>query len=52
MTPSLMPTGPDAQHMLDPSSTSVVIVIVTAVRTCGVYARGSRVTFKEEMSST
>ena len=28
MTPSLMPAGPDAQHMLDPSSMSVVIVIV------------------------
>ena len=28
MTPSLMPAGPDAQHMLDPYSMSVVIVIV------------------------
>ena len=28
MTPSLMPTGLDAQHLLDPSSMSVVIVIV------------------------
>ena len=28
MTPSLMPTGPDAWHMLDPASMSVVIVIV------------------------
>ena len=28
MTPSLMPGGPDAQHMLDPSSKSVVSVIV------------------------
>ena len=24
MTPSLMPTGPDAQHVSDPSSMSVV----------------------------
>ncbi len=30
MTP-LMPAGPDAKHMLDPSSMSVVIVIVIAV---------------------
>ena len=30
MISSLMPAGPDAQHMLDPSSMSVVIVIVTA----------------------
>ena len=28
MNPSLMPAGPDAQHMLAPSSMSVVIVIV------------------------
>ena len=27
MTPSLMPTGPEAQHVLDTSSMSVVIVI-------------------------
>ena len=31
MTPSLMPAGPDAQHMLDPSSISVVIVIVIVI---------------------
>ena len=28
MTPSLMPAGPDAQHMLAQSSMSVVIVLV------------------------
>ena len=28
MTSSLMPTEPDAQHVLDPSSMSIVIVIV------------------------
>ena len=28
MIPSLLPTGPDAQHMLGPSPKSVVIVIV------------------------
>ena len=27
MTTSLTPPGPDAQHMLDPSSTSVAIVL-------------------------
>ena len=26
MTPSLMPAGPDAQHVLDPSSMSVVVI--------------------------
>ena len=28
MTPSLLPSGPNAQHMLNPSSMSVVIVMV------------------------
>ena len=32
MTPSLMPTGPDAQQLLDTSSMSVVIVTVTSER--------------------
>ena len=31
MTPSLMPTGPDVQHTLDPSSVSVVISSVIFV---------------------
>ena len=40
MTPSLMPAGPDVWHMLDPSSVSVVIVIVLQLckswtRSCG-----------------
>ena len=33
MTQSLMPAEPDAQHMLDPSSLSVVIFIVTVTVT-------------------
>ena len=32
MTPSLMPTWPDAQHLLDSSSMRVAIVIVTSAR--------------------
>ena len=34
MTSSLMPAGPDAQHMMGPSSMSVVIVTVQRCRRC------------------
>ena len=42
MTPSLMPTVPDAQHVLDPSSMSVgiVTVIVELRRFCDAVSFG------------
>ena len=37
MTPSRMPAGPDAQHMLDPSSKSVSLLLASLVQFMDIF---------------
>ena len=49
MTPSLMPTAPDAWHMFNPSSVSVVIVVVILQTTLAVEIQFE--TYKRKLSN-